>query len=89
MLSLGPKKNLAKNQRTEALSNFWRALNISLINCEIELIFPWCKNCVLAYMTTTDAEADSPKIIAPSGVTFKMRKQDCMFQLLLCQRKIA
>ena len=60
-----------------------------MINCEIELILPWCKNCVLAYMTTTDAEADSPKIIAPSGVTFKMRKQNCMFQLLLCQKKIA
>ena len=88
MLSLGPKKNLANNQRTQALSNFWRALNISLINCEIELILPWSKNCVLAYMTTTDAEADNLEIIAPSGVTLKMKKQNCMFQLLLCQKKI-
>ena len=30
------------------LSNFWRTLNISLINCEIELILTWSKNCALA-----------------------------------------
>ena len=26
------------------LSNFWRSLNISLINCEVELILTWSKN---------------------------------------------
>ena len=30
------------------LSKFWRTLNISLINCEIELILTWSKNCALA-----------------------------------------
>ena len=30
------------------LSNFWRSLNIPLINCEVELILTWSKNCVLA-----------------------------------------
>ena len=30
------------------LSNFWRSLNISLINCEVELILTWSKNCILA-----------------------------------------
>ena len=25
------------------LSNFWKTLNISLINCEIELILTWSK----------------------------------------------
>ena len=29
------------------LSNFWRSLNIPLINCEVELILTWFKNCVL------------------------------------------
>ena len=33
------------------LSNFWRALNIPLIGCEIELILSWSKNCVFADMT--------------------------------------
>ena len=32
------------------LSNFWRALNIPLINCEVELILTWSKNCVLVDM---------------------------------------
>ena len=27
------------------LNNFWRALNTPLINCEIELILTWSKNC--------------------------------------------
>ena len=30
------------------LSNFWRTLNIPLINYEIELILTWSKYCVLA-----------------------------------------
>ena len=36
------------------LNNFWRTLNISLINCEIELILTWSKNCVLADMTAAN-----------------------------------
>ena len=36
------------------LSNFWRSLNIALINCEVELILTWSKNCVLADMTERD-----------------------------------
>ena len=36
------------------LSNFWRTLNIPLINCKIELISTWSKNCVLADMTSAN-----------------------------------
>ena len=36
------------------LSNFWKALNIPLINCEIELILTWSKRCVLADMTAAN-----------------------------------
>ena len=35
------------------LSNFWRSLNIPLINCEVELILTWSKNCILGDMTET------------------------------------
>ena len=31
------------------LSNFWRALKIPLINCEINLILTWSANCVRVY----------------------------------------
>ena len=39
------------------LSNFWRILNIRLINCEVELILAWSKICILADMTV-DATAN-------------------------------
>ena len=39
------------------LRNFWRSLNIPLINCEVELILTWSKNCALADMTV-NADAD-------------------------------
>ena len=31
------------------LSNFWRTLEMFLINCEVELILAWSKNCVIIY----------------------------------------
>ena len=56
------------------LSNFWRSLNIPLINCEVELILTWSKNCVLADMTARDAgnNNDSPGIVASTGLEFKI-----------------
>ena len=52
------------------LSNFWRSLNIPLINCEVELILTCSKNCVLAQMTV-NADID-PALAAPSGAKFKI-----------------
>ena len=54
------------------LIDIWRALNIPLINCEVELIFTWSKNCVLADMTV-NADADLA-IVAPSGATFNTKE---------------
>ena len=31
------------------LSNFWRTLKMSLINCEVELILTWSAGCVIIY----------------------------------------
>ena len=52
------------------LSNFWRSLDIPSINCEVELILTWSKNCVFADMTVNAAA--NPAIVAPSGATFKI-----------------
>ena len=46
--------NLTKNDvkvvvPLKHLSNFRRHLDIPLINCEVELILTWYKNCVLIY----------------------------------------
>ena len=52
------------------LSNFWRSLDIPLINCEIELILTWSKNCVLADMSVNAVL--NPPIVPPSGATFQI-----------------
>ena len=39
------------------LSNFWRTLEMLLINCEVELILAWSENCVIIY---TDAANQVP-----------------------------
>ena len=56
------------------LSNFWITLNIPLINCEIQLILIWSKNCVLADMAEIDAgnNNDPPAIVAPTGLEFQI-----------------
>ena len=46
------------------LSNFWRSLNMPLINCEIRLILTWSKNCIFADM----AVANNP----PTGLEFQI-----------------
>ena len=33
------------------LSNFWRTLEMHLINCEVELILTWSKDCVISSAT--------------------------------------
>ena len=32
------------------LSNFWRTLEMPLINCEFNLILDWSSNCVIVYI---------------------------------------
>ena len=50
------------------LSNFWRSLEISLINCKVKLSFWWDPNCVLfnlgrdSTFTITDAKLYVPII---------------------------
>ena len=46
-----------------------------MINCEIELILTWSKNCVLADMTVRAAgnNNDPPAIVAPTGLEFQIK----------------
>ena len=53
------------------LGNFWRHLDIPLINCETELILTWSKNCVFADMSVNAVL--NPPIVPPSGTTFKIK----------------
>ena len=40
------------------LSNFWRALDIPLIKCEITLMLTWSENCVITSKARKDADPD-------------------------------
>ena len=72
--------NLTKNDvkivvSLKYLSNFWRSLNMPLINCEVELILTWFKNCVLIDKLTRDADYDEPidrKINVPENAIFQI-----------------
>ena len=73
--------NLTKNDVNivvplKHLSNFWRNLNIPLINCEVELILTWFNNYVLIDKSTREADyAASPNVYDidnPENATFKI-----------------
>ena len=58
------------------LSNFWRHLDIPLINCEVELMLTWFKNCVLIDKSTREANYGANpvayEIYNPENATFKI-----------------
>ena len=73
--------NLTKNDvkvvvPLKHLSNFWKSLNIPLINCEVELILAWFKNSVLIDKLTREADYDvDPNVYEidnPENATFKI-----------------
>ena len=73
--------NLTKNDvkvvvPPKHLSNFWRHLDIPLINCEVELILTWFKNCLLIDKSTREANYDADpnvyEIDNPENATFKI-----------------
>ena len=75
------RNNLTKNDVKIAvplkhLSNFRRSLNIPLINCEVELILTWFKNCVLINKLTRDANYNGDPRVSeinnPENATFQI-----------------
>ena len=61
------------------LSNFWKTLNMSLINCEVSLNLTWSENYVITSKATRDADADVDPAVAginnPTNAVFKIT--DC------------
>ena len=53
------------------LGNFWRALNIPLISCEVFLELKWNKNCVITSLGQRQVDAGPPVVRdnAPRGAT--------------------
>ena len=56
------------------LGNFWRALNIPLISCEVSLELKWDKNCVITSLEQRDV-GGSNRDNAPTGATLAIN--DC------------
>ena len=56
------------------LGNFWRALNIPLISCEVSLELKWNKNCVITSLERRQVGA-RPRNNAPTGATLAIN--DC------------
>ena len=63
------------------LSKFWRSLDLSLINCEIEIDLPWPKDCILSEISITPEVLVNPVAnphtnqvppTQPSGVTLQI-----------------
>ena len=84
--------NLTKNDvkiviPLKHLSNFWKSLNIPLLNCEVELILTWFKNCIFISKSTRDADYDADPIAYeidnPENIILQIT-----FQLLVYQKKM-
>ena len=67
------------------LNNFWRTLDIPLINCEVSLALSWSANCVITSLEkglVVAAQGGNPEVCdnSPTGATFKKLTVNCMFQ---------
>ena len=67
----GNTKEVEFSVSLKHLSNFWKALDIPLINCEVSLSLTCSKYCVI---TDADPNANPPalEIRVPAGATFKI-----------------
>ena len=63
------------------LSNFWRNLEIPLINCEVNLILPWSATCVITNSTSagtfeiTDTKSYVPVVTLSTQDNSKLLQQ--------------
>ena len=67
------------------LSNFWKTLDIPMINCEVSLALNWSANYVITSLEkrlATAAQGDNPAVYedSPTNATFKIT--DCILYVL-------
>ena len=68
------KKSVELAIALKYLGNFWRALNMPLISCEVSLELKWNKNCVITSQQT-GINLDGVNTAAPTGATLAIN--DC------------
>ena len=59
-----------------------------MINCEIELILTWSKNCTLADLTAAGNNNDPPAIVAPTGLEFQITDTKLHALVITLSKKI-
>ena len=75
----GTKNGVKISVPLKYLSNFWRSLEMPLLNCKIETTLKWIENCILTTDNTatfkiTDAKLDVPIITLSSEDNVKLSK---------------
>ena len=63
------------------LSNYWRSLEIRLINCKIHLELNWSKDCVMSTIADTKLKITNTKLYVPI-VTFSSQDNVKLVKLL-------
>ena len=74
------KKNVELAIPLKYLGNFWRALIMSLINCQVSLELKWDKNCVITSQQI-GKNLDGGNTAAPTGATLAIN--DCKLYVLI------
>ena len=59
------------------LGNFWRALNIPLISCEVSFELKWNKNCVITSLEERQVDAGPPVVRDNSSTGATLAVNDC------------
>ena len=63
------------------LSNSWRSLDLTLINCEIELDFKWEKYCVISEIYKTTEVPANPNANPPNPLIQATKTASITFQI--------
>ena len=69
------------------LSNFWRSLDMPLINCEVSLTSTWSQNCLITSLERrkiTNTRRDS----SPTDATFKIMVTKLYVPVVTYQQKM-
>ena len=61
----GTKNGIKTAVPLKHLSNFWRSLEMPLINCKIELSLNWIQNCVLTTAANASFKITDAKVYVP------------------------
>ena len=80
----GTKKNIKIAVLLKYLNNFWRSLEIPLINCKVELSLKWIENCVLtiaAHASNATFKITDAKLYVPA-VTLSTEDNEKLSKLL-------